>query len=216
MKDIVRSIPEVRIAQTNALSDLQLDGAAWAQCEAVRVDRYWSGEPAAAGRSFEARLLWSDKALYVRFDAEQSEPIVASTEPDLTAKTIGLWDRDVCEIFVAPDAREPRKYFEFEVAPTGEWLDVALDLTSGSRESDWEYASGMKTAARIETGKVVMAMQIPWEAFGVKPRKGGVWLGNLFRCVGRDPGRGYLTWSPTLTTHPNFHVPEAFGEMRFD
>jgi hypothetical protein len=60
-----------------------------------------------------------------------------------------------------------------------------------------------------------MALKVPWSAFGRKPRPGDVWLGNLFRCVGKDPNRGYLAWSPTLTKVPNFHVPERFGEFVF-
>jgi hypothetical protein len=49
----------------------------------------------------------------------------------------------------------------------------------------------------------------------VKPKSGDVWLGNLLRCVGRDPDRGYLAWQPTMTEKPNFHVPEKFGEFEF-
>ena len=153
--------------------------------------------------------------MYVRFEAEQSEPLVVSDKPNTAAKTMNLWDRDVCEIFLAPDAKEPRKYFEFEVAPNGEWIDVALDLTSGKRVSDWEYRSGMEAAAVVGEGKVTMGIKVPWKAFGKAPRVGDVWLGNIFRCIGKDPDRGYLAWSPTLTEVPSFHVPERFGEFVF-
>ena len=136
-------------------------------------------------------------------------------EPSFNAKTIGLWERDVCEIFIAPDPTEPRKYFEFEVAPTGEWLDLAIDSTSGERVADWEYRSGMEVAAKIEDDRILIAMKIPWEAYGRKPKAGDVWLANIFRCVGREPERGYLAWQPTFTEKPNFHVPEKFGQLTF-
>ena len=197
-----------------AVSDLS--NAQWKKADRILVDRYWSGERAPEGRRFSVRLLWSKTALYVLFEANREEPLVVSEKPDLTKKTIGLWDRDVVEIFVAPEAKEPRKYFEFEAAPTGEWLDVALDLTSGTRISDWKYASGMESFARVEPGRVVTAMKIPWSAFGKTPKAAEVWLGNLLRCVGKDPGRGYLTWQPTMTQQPNFHVPEKFGEFVFE
>jgi hypothetical protein len=196
-----------------AVSDLA--NPLWKNADPVSIDRYWSGEKAPAGRHFNARLLWSKTALYVLFEARQDEPLVVSDKPDLKKKTMGLWERDVVEIFVAPDDKEPRKYVEFEVAPTGEWLDVALDLTSGTRVSDWSYASGMESFARVERSKVLMAMKIPWSAFGRTPRPGDVWLGNLLRCIGKDPTRGYLAWQPTLTKQPAFHVPEKFGEFRF-
>src|SRR4030095_11273578 len=117
-------------------------------------------------RQFRVRMLWSDVALYVRFEANQYEPLSVSEQPILDSKTINLWDRDVCEIFLAPDAKEPRKYFEFEVAPTGEWIDVALDATSGKRFTDWAYASGMESAAVIGKGVITMAIKVPWRAFG--------------------------------------------------
>lgn len=210
------SRPSLNIKNINAdfaVSDVS--NAQWKKAEQVSVNRYWSGGEAPKGRRFSARLLWSKTALYVRFEANQDEPLVVSDKPDLRKKTMGLWDRDVCEVFVAPDLSEPRKYFEFEVAPTGEWLDVALDLTSGTRVSDWAYASGMESFARVEMGKVVMAIKIPWTALGRTPKTGDVWLGNLLRCIGKDPDRGYLAWQPTLTKEPAFHVPEKFGEFRF-
>src|SRR3954447_23823617 len=99
-----------------------LDDASWGKAAEVTTDTYWSGKPAPSGRQFKAKLLWSNTALYVRFEATQAEPLVVADNPDLTKKTMGLWERDVCEIFIAPDRSLPRHYFEFEVAPTGEWV----------------------------------------------------------------------------------------------
>lgn len=200
----------------NDLAVADAANAAWTRTDGITIEKYWSGKRAPNERHFTTRLLWSASAMYVRFDAAQAEPLIVSDRPDVTAKSIGLWDRDVCEIFVAPNVNEPRRYFEFEVAPTGEWLDVALDLTSGERNSDWEYSSGMETFAEIGPDCVVMTMKIPWNAFGRPgPKTGDVWLGNLFRCVGEGVGRGYLAWQPTLTVDPAFHVPERFGEFCF-
>lgn len=196
-----------------AVSDLNND--LWNSAAGAQVDRYWDGKQASEGRRSVAHILWSDTAIYIRFAANQKEPLVVAGKPDLSKKAMNLWDRDVVEIFLAPDRKEPRKYFEFEAAPTGEWLDVALDSTGGKRVSDWEYKSGMESAAKIEDGRVVIAMKIRWTAFGKKPKAGDVWLGNLLRCVGKDPGRGYLAWSPTMTEQPNFHVPSRFGEFHF-
>jgi hypothetical protein len=204
----------VKYAATD-FSIADLDNAAWNSAFHVGLDRYWNGRNAPLGRRAKAKLLWSDTALYVLFEANQTEPLVVAEKPDRKKKVMNLWDRDVVEVFLAPDRNEPRKYFEFEAAPTGEWLDVALDSTSGKRVSDWDYKSGMEAAAKIEAGRVVIAMKVRWKAFGKTPKAGDVWLGNLLRCVGKDPDRGYLTWSPTMTEEPNFHVPERFGEFHF-
>ena len=192
------------------------DDPAWKSASLAKITTYWSGKTALTGRQFEARLLWSDTALYVRFDASQSEPLVISEKPDLTKKTVGLWERDVCEIFIAPDASLRNRYFEFEIAPNGEWLDLGIEiLASLERKTDLEYKSGMTSAARIDNDKVVMAIKILFASLGCTPKVGDVWLGNLFRCVGKDPNRGYLAWRPTETPQPNFHVPEKFGEFLF-
>lgn len=212
-ESISRSITAHYTAAEISISDL--NDTAWKNASQVSITSYWSCRSAPQGRAFEARLLWSDKALYVRFDASQSEPLVVSDKPDLTKKTVGLWERDVCEIFIAPDASQRNKYFEFEIAPTGEWIDLAIEYASQGRKTDLKYSSGMTSAARIEKDRVVMAIKIPWEAFGARPKAGDIWLGNLFRCVGKGPTRGYLAWQPTNTVKPNFHVPEKFGEFHF-
>ncbi len=193
----------------------QLDDAAWKSASLTSITTYWSGETAPKGREFETRLLWSDTALYLRFSASQSEPLVVSKNPDLSKKTIGMWERDVCEVFLAPDASQRNKYYEFEIAPNGEWIDLVVELASQGRKSDWGYKSGMTSAAKIGNDTILMAIKVPFASLGKKPKKGDVWLGNLFRCVGKDPTRGYLAWQPTKTPRPNFHVPEKFGEFRF-
>lgn len=193
----------------------EFDNRAWKSAKEVVVDKYWSGENAPVGRQFKAKILWSNAALYVRFEANQAEPLVVSDAPNLKSKTRGLWDRDVCEIFLAPNRKEFRRYFEFEIAPNGEWIDLGIYQMPAKRETDWDYNSGMKSAAKIEKDKVVMAIKIEWKAFGATPKADDVWLGNILRCVGKDPTRGYLAWSPTLTKEPSFHVPEKFGEFEF-
>ena len=188
----------------------------WRKAQSVQIDRYWSGEPAPAERKAEARLLWSDEALHVRFLCNHWEPLVISNKPQLHQKTMGLWDRDVCEIFVAPDPNSVERYFEFEAAPTGEWLDVAVRWSARRRESDWGFISGMTTATQLGRSCLFTAMRIPWSRWIPQPQKGERWRVNLFRCVGKDPDRGYLSWQPTRTPEPLFHVPQVFGWLVFE
>jgi hypothetical protein len=187
----------------------------WTNAQPVRIDRYWSGEGAPSSRHAEARILWSSNALHVRFVCKQAEPLIVSNTPQFSKKTMNLWDRDVCEIFIAPDPNLVERYFEFEAAPTGEWLDVAIEITSDKRVSDWEFHSGMTTAARIEKDRITIAMRIPWNHWIHEPQKGERWRTNLFRCVGEGRNRGYLAWQPTRTPQPSFHVPQAFGWLLF-
>ena len=209
-----QTLIEVRPARTDlAVSDF--NHKAWDSAQPVYITRYWSGEAAPAGRTAEARMLWSSKALHIRFVCNQAGPLVVSATPQTEKKTMGLWDRDVCEIFIAPDPNAVERYLEFEAAPTGEWLDVAIHWTPEKRESDWEFLSHMTTAARVEKERVTIAMRIPWNHWIHEPQTGERWRVNLFRCVGSDPGRGYLAWQPTRTRQPDFHVPQVFGRLVF-
>lgn len=209
------SEPTVAAAYTqrNLAAD-EFDHPEWTKAEPIQITRKWSGEAAPESRHAEARVLWSKDFLLVRFVCRQIEPLIVSPSPQLNNKTPGLWDRDVCEIFIAPDAERPDHYFEFEGAPTGEWLDLAIQLKAEGRETDWQFWSGMTTAARTTAEELTLTIGIPWSEFIPRPQLGDRWRANLFRCIGKGDER-YLAWQPTYTAVPNFHVPEAFGWLEF-
>jgi hypothetical protein len=208
------SIIKAHQAATDLAVD-DFDSSEWNRAEAIEINRYWSGETAPASRHAEARILWSDKALNVRYVCHQTEPLIVSDKPQTEKKTMGLWDRDVCEIFIAPDPHVVERYFEFEAAPNGEWLDVAIQWTPEKRESDWGFNSHMTTAAKIGKDHLTIGMRIPWNDWIHRPQKGERWRVNLFRCVGKDPNRGYLAWQPTKMPQPGFHLPQVFGWLVF-
>ena len=188
----------------------------WEQSSPVLIQHLWSGDPAPPERHASVSLCWSDEGLHARFLCKQHEPLIIANTPVTDAKTLGLWDRDVCEIFVAPDPAAAPIYYEFEAAPTGEWVDLALTITPSGRETEWDYGSGMTTSASVTPDCVVIGITIPWSDRIRKPSAGDLWRVNLFRCVGPHPRERYLAWRPTRTPEPNFHVPEAFGWLRFE
>ena len=206
-----------KVSYTNKDFEISdFENKVWRETEETNLHLYWSGAAAEIERHAKARLVWTERALFVRFAGNQSEPLIVNAKPDTTRKTMNLWERDCFEIFIAPGAKIPETYFEFETAPTGEWLDLKLKiLPSGERKIDFEYDSEMKVSAEISENKICVIMKINWQAFGKKPRDGDVWRGNLFRCVGEGKNRGYLVWQPTRTATPNFHVPEKFGYFEF-
>lgn len=214
LKTEAENVIEARYTERDVAAT-ELDHAEWSRARAVHLTRYWSGQRAPAERHAEARMLWSREALSVRFICQQHEPLVVSQRPQTASKTMGLWDRDVCEIFIAPDARRPEHYFEFEAAPTGEWIDLAIEWRPRARRTDWEFHSGMTNGARIGQGFVTMTIRVPWQALGGPPKAGERWRANLFRILGAGETRGYLAWQPTRTKKPNFHVPKAFGWIAF-
>ena len=201
---------------TRQLDVDDFDNEAWEGCAPISITRYWSGETAPETRHAVVQTCWSTQSLNVRFDCRQHEPLIVASNPVLDRKTLGLWDRDVCEVFVAPNAAEPWRYFEFEAAPTGEWIDLGLVVTEAGRTTDWEYASQMLNASRTHEDQLQIIIQIPWSDVLPQPEVGLEWRANFFRCIGLHPTERYLAWLPTRTPEPNFHVPEAFGTIRFE
>lgn len=186
----------------------------WSRAQPIKITRKWSGEDAPASRHAEVRILWTEQSLVVRFVCRQEEALNVNRDPRRDRKTMRLWDGDVCEIFLAPEPIAPERYYEFEAAPTGEWIDIAIRFIAGERESDFEFQSAMTTASRVGNEELITIICIPWSARLAKPQRGNAWRVNLFRCVGIGDDR-YLAWQPTYAPEPSFHVPEVFGWLDF-
>lgn len=167
----------------------------------------------------EIRAFWTDTDLYLLFRCPYTVlnlflPANNSTE------RVGLWDRDVVEMFLGDDWSNIRHYREFEIAPTGDWIDLAIDLDRDSYDHSWQ--SGWQTMARIDRERKIWyaAARIPLSAVSGKPAEAGTkWRMNLYRIEGpgADPQRHFLCWQPTCVQKRDAnHVPEHFGSLVFE
>jgi Carbohydrate family 9 binding domain-like len=164
------------------------------------------------------RAFWTSEALYLLFACPYTE-LNLFLPADNSKKRVGLWDRDVVEMFLGDDWTNIRHYREFEIAPTADWIDLAIDLDRKDYDHNW--TSGWKTKARIDESRKIWyaAAQIPLAAVSSKPVGDGTkWRMNLYRIdgLGADPQRHFLCWQPTCVQNrdPN-HVPEHFGTLIF-
>jgi hypothetical protein len=161
--------------------------------------------------------LWSEIFFYFSFAANYTE-LFTYTDEDVSLERVGLWDRDVVEVFLNPFPEKINTYWEFEVAPNNQWVDLAIDLQK-KPFYDASWASGFEHAVRIDHQKKVWYCEarIPVKAFGLERLNvGAVWRINFYRCdgVGDDTRRRFLAWSPTF--EPSFHVPQRFGLISFE
>jgi alpha-galactosidase len=183
----------------------------WERAQPIRFERDWRGEQADPQRATEVRLLWNEQTLYARFFSHYRELHVF---PDARADgwRDELWERDVAEAFLQPDASDARVYKELEVSPNGFWID--LNIAHGKKE---EMRSGLRRrviqepAALTWTAELAVPMRSLTPEFDPKRS----WRANFFKVEGKVEPRFYSAWSPTLTPAPNFHVPEAFGHLIF-
>jgi alpha-galactosidase len=174
----------------------------------------WQGKNADPQRETQVRLLWTRENLYVHFQVRY-RAITVFPDAEPSGRRDQLWDRDVAEVFLQPNPAVPRRYKEFEVSPNGFWIDLAIDLDTPERKRDLQ--SGLRRRVRVEEAKRIWTAElvIPMKALLTQFDPNSAWKVNFFRVEGPREPRFYSSWRPTGTPEPNFHVPEAFGNLVF-
>jgi len=183
----------------------------WRQAVPVSFCTDWRGLPADPALLTQVQALWSTRTLFLRFECRYCElHVFEDAEPN--GRRDRLWERDVVEAFLQPDATRERYYREFEVSPNGMWLD--LDIFPGGRS---DLNSGMERSAFIDEARRQWAAElaIPLASLSPNVSTDAIWRANFYRVEGRQEPRQYLAWRPTHTPAPNFHVASAFGVLRF-
>ena len=191
---------------------------AWAHSAATSIAKDCSKQFDYPKLKTEVRAFWTDSDLYILFICPYTE-LNLWLPPDNSKDRLKLWDRDVVEFFLGDDWINIRHYREFEIAPTGDWVDLAIDLDHDSYGADWN--SGWQRQGRIDEKNHVWyaAARVPLSSVSdTKVKEGMKWRANLYRIdgLGADPQRHFMCWQPTCVVNrdPN-HVPEHFGTLIF-
>ena len=212
-KLLARSLPPPVVKAARISTDFEFDGelndAAWQKATPVSVEYgslKYDARPELATR---VRVLYSDKFLYFGWECPFTKLTVFDT-PSADRERLGLWDRDVVEVFVGSDLKNINRYAEYEVAPTNERLDVLLNLPDKSFAWDGRGQSAVKVDKKRKVWTVEWRM--PLELLSAdKPAAGTRWRLNLYRCDRAN--NAFLAWSPVL--QGSFHTPEKFGVLEF-
>jgi alpha-galactosidase len=177
----------------------------------LRFNADWQGKNADPERETEVRLLWTPETLFVQFQAKyRVVTVFPDAEPN--GRRDQLWDRDVAEAFLQPDSSDTGRYKEFEISPNGFWID--LDIASGEKRN---LQSGLKSRVQINENEKLWAaeLSIPMKSLVARFDRAAIWRVNFYRVEGPMEPRFYSAWRPTGTPLPNFHVPKAFGRLKF-
>jgi len=187
------------------------DQASWEKTPAIRYQDDWQGQNPDTQRATEVRLLWTPDTLFIRFHCNY-RTITVFPDSREDGYRLGMWDRDVAETFLQPDATDPMVYTEFEVSPNNKWIDLAVshgkieELHSGLRRR-----VVMNEKAKTWTAELAIPMAGLTRQFDPKR----AWRANFYRIEGETEPRFYSAWSPTYTPKPSFHVPARFGTLVF-
>jgi alpha-galactosidase len=184
----------------------------WEFAEPIRFSADWQGRNADTALETEVRAMWSPAMLYLRFICRYRDLFVFD-DSDHNGRRDHLWDRDVAEAFLQPpDSASSRFYKEFEVAPNAMWID--LDIFPGGLK---DLKSGLTRSVHLDRKNKIWSAElaIPMTSLTANFDASKPWRANFYRVEGKAEPRRYMAWQPTHTPAPNFHVPEAFGELRF-
>jgi hypothetical protein len=211
-KLLARTLPPPVLRAKRIAADFVPDGKlsdeAWKNAAPARIEYGLRDSVARPGLSTCVRALWSDKYLYVAYEAPYT--VLTTAESPGNEERLGLWDTDVVELFVGADADQPNAYKEFEWAPNGEELDVAIDLP----KKDFDWSGDPESVVAIDRDAKVWRVEsrIPLSAISVAaPTAGTRWRANLFRHDVAN--NAYIAWNPTLTD--TTHTPQRFGWLEF-
>jgi Carbohydrate family 9 binding domain-like len=206
---------------TYSSNDFALDGdlskAAWKQAKWVEFDHDPTGKTENPMIKTRVAAVWTDRYIYFAFSGHYESINVYEGE-DISKERWELWNRDVVEVFLNPRPDRVTHYYEFEVAPNNQWIDLEIEKTK-TPFNDASWNSGFEHATKIdETNHLWLTeMRIPLSAVGVtKIQSGDQWRVNLFRAAGHggDEKRTFLAWS-AIPQGGTFHVPNRFGILRF-
>ncbi len=210
-----RSIPlpvvQAKHIERDFVPDGKLDEPEWKKTVPARLEYQSLDSTARPDLSTPVRLLWSDKFLYLSYECPYRKLSIWSLPDKPTNRErLGLWDYDVVEAFIGSEPDKINRYTEYEWAPSGESLDLKLDLP----EKEFEWTSNAESVVEIDEAAKVwrVEVRIPLTALSeTSPKAGTRWKINLYRHDRSETA--FLAFSPILKG--SFHTPERFGWLEF-
>jgi hypothetical protein len=207
-----------RFSAEDYVPDGDLAKSVWHSAGKVRFDQEALARKAHPEAETHVASFWTAKYVYFAFWSKYLTLNVYEGEQNEKEKW-GLWERDVVEAFVNPAPERFNHYYEFEVSPNNQWIDLEIDFDKKPfNDANWD--SHFEHATRVdETNHVwTCEMRIPVDAFLVRLMRPGMeWRINFYRADGKggDSQRRFLSWSPLPGGKPSFHQPASFGIIRF-
>jgi hypothetical protein len=214
---VTESRPLPRFTVPRIGPDQELD---WTQLPSLPKMQLADGSGPARQQT-KIRLCHDGKFLRVRFDCDD-----ASIWGNFLKRDDPIYEEEAVEVFLAPGAADPARYFEFEVSPDGVLWDgiidnPTLDAAQFRGDAAWNCAGIHWKAQRNDA----LNQWLVWMALPLRELAGGAevpttWRANFYRIdrpfQNSDPARAeFSCWSATLTSPASFHQPRRFGILEF-
>jgi len=212
---------DIKIKAKHSAKDFAPDGElkkkVWQKAAWIHFDHDMAGLRNYPQAETQVAATWTAKYVYFAFKCKYTALNVFEGE-DASKERWELWTRDVAEVFINPQPERVNHYYEFEVAPNNQWIDLEIDKTKtpfndAAWDSHFDHATRVDAKAHVWTCE----MRIPVSSMGVREmRPAAEWRLNFYRAdgLGDDSQRRFMSWS-TIPEGKTFHVPTRFGIIKF-
>lgn len=206
-----------KFAPQNFIPDGDLQKSVWQTAASINFDHDVYAANSYPDHRTEVAALWTDNSVYFSFRCKYSILNIYDGE-DPWIERWQLWERDVVEVFVNPQPERMNHYYEFEVSPNNQWIDLEIDKTrdpfcDAAWDSRFTHATRVEAKSRLWNCE----MRIPLESLCVdKILPGSEWRINFFRADGQgnNSQRRLTSWC-TVPGGTTFHTPSRFGLIQF-
>ncbi|HLY59748.1 MAG TPA: carbohydrate-binding family 9-like protein [Terriglobia bacterium] len=204
-------------SRSDFVPDGDLNKKVWARAKWVQLDHDMSGRLHYPEADTRVAALWTEKFVYFAFQCKYTALNIYEGE-EAVKERWELWERDVVEVFINPQPERVNHYYEFEVAPNNQWIDLEIDKTKTPfNDAGWD--SHFDHAAQIDSKNHIWncEMRIPVSSMGVAAMQADTqWRLNFFRAdgAGGDSKRRFMAWS-SIPEGNSFHQPVYFGIIKF-
>ena len=218
-KQYIRKVTTIsKLLATDFVPNGDLTKDVWKDAMRVALGDRFSHKPL-AGSDTQVASLWTAQYVYFAYWCRfRSLNIYEGEDP--AKERWELWNRDVVEAFINPQPERFLHYYEFEVAPNNQWIDLEIDLSKNPmNDAAWDSHFEHATKLDAEHKSWTVEMRIPASSMNASAiRAGDEWRLNLYRCdgPGDDSQRRFLSWSPLPPgSNGSYHQPATFGLIKF-
>jgi hypothetical protein len=200
------------------MPDGDLSKKAWRHAKPVKFDHDRMGHIHFPQSAMEVASVWTPDYVYLAYRCKYDTLTVYEGEDPAKERKL-LWLRDVVEVYINPHPERLKHYYELEVSPTNQWIDILIDLSNGWY-SDMGWDSHFDHATKIDAPHHLWMteMRIPVKSLeGNRIQPGNKWRLNFSRLdgPGDDSTRRFLCWSTLPPGDTSLHQPVAFGIIKF-
>jgi hypothetical protein len=218
MKLLVKRLPAPFTVDTN------WSNPAWQEIPAVLIGNYVGEKPDHLPKT-EVKVAHEETAICLMFRVE--DRYIRAVAEEHQDSVCG----DSCvEFFFTPGPDISKGYFNLEMNCGG---TILFHFNSAPRagieisEDDCERIVKTHSLPRIVDPEIKesltwsVAFSIPLDLLSKyspvdRPKRGGLWRANFYKCADHTSHPHWLTWSPVDYPKPNFHLPKSFGFLEFE